>query len=118
MARDGCNDRIEELERENAALRAQICELQATLEARQQTIAVHEQRVEQLEAQLRGLKTVLGRNSGNSSRPPSSDPPGAPPPAPPKRTGRQRGGQPGHPKHDRKLNQDQLGIGKFVGPPP
>lgn len=82
MARDWRDDRIEELERENAALRARIAELEA--------------RVQKLEA-------LLARYSGNSSRPPSSDPPGSPPPALPKRTGRRRGGQPGHEKHSRPL---------------
>jgi transposase len=82
MARDWRDDRIDELERENAALRAQIVQLEA--------------RVQELEARL-------ARYSGNSSKPPSSDPPGAPPPAPPKRTGRKRGGQPGHEKHSRPL---------------
>src|SRR5271167_3690407 len=75
VARDWRDDRIEELERENAALRARVTELEAR----------------------------LGKSSGNSSRPPSSDPPGTPPPALPKRTGRKRGGQPGHAKHSRPL---------------
>ena len=89
VARDWRDDRIEELERENAALRAENCELR--------------QRVAPLEARVQELEARLARNSGNSSRPPSSDPPGSPPPAPPKRTGRQRGGQPGHEKHSRPL---------------
>ena len=82
MVRDWRDDRIEELERENAELRALIVRLQ--------------RRIEELEAQL-------AQFSGNSSRPPSSDPPGAPPPARPKRTGRRRGGQRGHKKHSRTL---------------
>lgn len=82
MARDWRDDRIDELERENAVLRARIV---------------------QLEARLRELEALLAKYSGNSSRPPSTDPPGAPPPAPPKRTGRKRGGQPGHKKHARQL---------------
>ena len=96
MAPDWRNDRIDELERENAALRAQVCEQQALIEAHKQTIAALEGRIQQLEARL-------AKFSGNSSRPPSSDPPGAPPPSPPKRTGRKRGGQPGHEKHTRSL---------------
>ena len=82
MGYDWRDDRIAELERENAYLRARIVEL---------------------EARVRELEALLARYSGNSSKPPSSDPPGAPPPAPPKRTGRKRGGQPGHKKHDREL---------------
>ena len=89
MARDWRDDRIDELERENAGLRAQNREQQAI--------------IEQLEARLRELEALLARYSGNSSKPPSSDPPGAPPPARPKRTGRKRGGQPGHEKHSREL---------------
>jgi transposase len=103
VARDWRDDRIEELERENAALRAKNQEQQALIDAHQRTVALLAQRVEQLEARLRELEAKLGRRSGNSSRPPSSDPPGAPPPAPPKRTGRKRGGQPGHEKHSREL---------------
>ena len=89
MARDWRDDRIEELERENA-------ELRAIIEAQRQTIAALERRVQDLEAQL-------AQCSSNSSRPPSTDPPGAPPPTRPKRTRRRRGGQPGHKKHMREL---------------
>ena len=104
MARDWRDERIDELERENAALRAQIREQRATMEAQRRTIAALEQRIEQLGGRVCELEAVLARYSGNSSRPPSSDPPGAPPPAPPKkRTGRKRGGQPGHRKHSRQL---------------
>ena len=103
VARDWRDDRIDELERENAALRAQNDERQSLIDAQQQTIAVLAQRVEQLEARLRELEAKLGRHSGNSSCPPSADPPDAPPPTPPKRTGRKRGGQPGHDKHFRDL---------------
>jgi transposase len=103
MARDWRDDRIDELERENAELRAQNREQQAIIEAQKLTIAALERRVEQLESRIRQLEALLARFSGNSSKPPSSDPPGSPPPAPPKRTGRKRGGQPGHGKHSREL---------------
>jgi len=103
VARDWRDDRIDELERENAALRARIREQQATIDAQKRTIAAHERRVHELEAQVRELEARLGQHSGNSSRPPSTDPPGTPPPARPIRTGRQRGGQPGHDKHERPL---------------
>jgi transposase len=96
VARDWRDERIEELERENAALRARVCELEAIVEAQKRTIT-------ELGARVRELEARLGQRSGNSSRPPSSDPPGSPPPALPKRTGRKRGGQPGHAKHDRAL---------------
>src|SRR4051812_21206550 len=56
-----------------------------------------------LQARVQALEARLGQNSTNSSRPPSSDPPETPagPPAPP--TGRRRGGQPGHPPHQRAM---------------
>jgi transposase len=56
-----------------------------------------------LQARVQALEARLAQNSTNSSRPPSSDPPGTSPrpPAPP--TGRRRGGQPGHPPHQRAL---------------
>jgi transposase len=103
VARDWRDDRIDELERENATLRARVCEQQALIEAQKRTIAVLEGCLRQLEARIQELEALLAKFSGNSSRPPSSDPPGAPPPSPPKRTGRKRGGQPGHPKHTRSL---------------
>src|SRR5437588_8397063 len=69
-------------------------------------------RVDDLEAELGALKQVVAqlgqqlaaarKNSSTSSKPPSSDivkPP--PPPPPPGQDKRQRGGQPGHPKHER-----------------
>jgi len=50
------------------------------------------------------LQARLAANSSNSSRPPSSDGPGATPPLPPATpSGLRRGGQPGHPKHERRL---------------
>lgn len=53
---------------------------------------------------MQELQARLAANSSNSSQPPSSDPPGAAPtrkPATP--SGLRRGGQPGHPKHERRL---------------
>jgi transposase len=57
----------------------------------------------QLQARVQELEARLGQNSSNSSRPPSADPPQAPkrPPGPP--TGRARGGQRGHPPHQRAI---------------
>ncbi len=60
-------------------------------------IAVLEQRVRALEAQLRDLQTRLGTNATNSSLPPSANPPGTPKPVTKKPTGRSSGAQPGHP---------------------
>jgi transposase len=55
----------------------------------------------QLQAQVSDLDARLKQHSQNSSKPPSSDPPSAPPR--PARTprGRAKGGQPGHPRHER-----------------
>jgi transposase len=89
VVRDWRDDRIDELERENAQLRARVCELEAI--------------VVTLERRVRELEARLAQFSGNSSKPPSTDPPGAPPPTRPKRKGRKRGGQPGHKKHTREL---------------
>src|SRR6266567_458058 len=64
---------------------------------RDETIADLRQRLAALEARVRELEVLLGRNATNSSVPPSANPPGAPKPAPKKPTGRPSGGQPGHP---------------------
>jgi transposase len=67
--------------------------LQAQLEQLQATVA-------RLEEQLAAAR----KDSSTSSKPPSSDivkPP--PPPPPPGQDKRKRGGQPGHPKHERAL---------------
>jgi transposase len=68
--------------------------VRAALESLEATIAMLQERIRDLEAQL-------GRNSTNSSKPPSSDPPGVVR-RPKKPTGKKRGGQKGHPGHHRK----------------
>lgn len=75
VARDWRDERIAELERENAELRRRVA----------------------------ALEEMVGRNSQNSSTPPSKDL--RKPKARPKKskTGRKRGAQPGHPKHERPL---------------
>ena len=87
---DPRDQRIAELEAENAALRARTAEL--------------EKKVEDLTQLVLMLKERLDRNSGNSSKPPSSDSPdqrserrGKGP------TGGSRGGQPGHTGSKRDL---------------
>ena len=52
---------------------------------------------------IRDLEARLAQNSSNSSLPPSSDLPNAPPLPKRESTGRKRGGQPGHPKHERTM---------------
>lgn len=61
------------------------------------------ERIEKLEAENRELKAQLRLNSLNSSKPPSTDPPQVKRRPPPPKSGRRRGGQPGHPRHERPL---------------
>src|SRR3954447_4711882 len=60
-------------------------------------------RIAELERRVGDLEARLKLNSTNSSKPPSSDPIGfkRKPPTPP--SGRKRGGQPGHPRTQRRL---------------
>src|SRR4051794_39337632 len=60
-------------------------------------------RIAELEQRVGDLEARLKLNSTNSSKPPSSDPIGfkRKPPTPP--SGRKRGGQPGHPRAQRRL---------------
>jgi transposase len=53
--------------------------------------------------EVRELRSRLGENSSNSSKPPSSDPPWVPPKEQKPPSGRQRGGQKGHRGHHREL---------------
>lgn len=75
-----------------------IAQLEATLAERDVLIAKLLGRIEALETRV----AALLRNSTNSSKPPSSDPPGVMRPryGP---SGKKRGGQPGHPGHQRRL---------------
>src|SRR5947209_20616286 len=74
-------------------LRAQLGALQAQMESLQAPVA-------QLQEQLAQAR----KDSSTSSKPPSSDLVKPPKPAPPDGTAtRQRGGQPGHPHHQRPL---------------
>lgn len=107
MARDWRDDRIEQLERENAELRCRI----GRVEQLEREDAQLRKRVGELEHVVRELKELLGRSSQNSSKPPSLDDR--------KRkkkklkSGRRPGGQPGHPKHDRPLVPPEQ-VDKFV----
>lgn len=56
-----------------------------------------------LTARVAELEAKLGKDSTNSSKPPSLTHPHAKPPSPKPKSGRQRGGQPGHHKHERAL---------------
>jgi transposase len=63
----------------------------------------YERRLTTLEAEVTELKARLGQNSQNSARPPSSDGPHVKRKPPREPSGRKRGGQPGHPAHQRAL---------------
>jgi transposase len=74
--------------------------LQAQLEQQRAQLEALQAAVTRLEEQLAAAR----KDSSTSSKPPSSDivkPP--PPPPPPGQAKRTRGGQPGHPKHERVL---------------
>src|SRR5947209_15756247 len=79
--------------------------LQAQLDAVQAQLKALQDAFSQLQAQLAAAR----KNSSTSSTPPSSDlvkPPKPPPPPGPEH--RPRGGQPGHPKHERLLVPPEL----------
>src|SRR5437588_3977707 len=90
--------RIAELEAANRGLQVQLDDAQGVL-------AQQRVQIRQLQQQLAEATAKLNTNSSNSSLPPSSDrwrgkrrPP--PPPGQPRK---KRGGQPGHPRHQRPL---------------
>lgn len=66
-------------------------------------VTYYEQRITQLEAEVRDLTLRLNQNSQNSSKPPSSDGPHVKRKPPKPASGRKTGGQPGHPPHHRAL---------------
>lgn len=82
MGRDWRDERIEQLEAENAALKAMV---------------------EKLLARVAVLEERLRKSSQNSSKPPSSDGPQARPRPKKPASGRRPGGQPGHERHERPL---------------
>jgi transposase len=62
-----------------------------------------ETQVAALTARVAELEARVNQDSSNSSKPPSSDGPHVKPAPPKTPSGRNRGGQPGHPKHDRVI---------------
>src|SRR5947209_15722830 len=80
-------------------LQAQVDQQRAQLEAQGAQLERLQATVARLQEQLAAAR----KDSSTSSKPPSSDivkPP--PPPPPPGQDKRKRGGQPGHPKHERQ----------------
>jgi transposase len=78
-----------------------IAELERRLAERDKVIAQLRAELQAARAEIADLKARLGTSSRNSSKPPSTDPPGASRPAKPP-TRRKPGGQPGHPRHERR----------------
>src|SRR5262249_7752307 len=84
---------------------AECQRLQAQLEQQRAQLEAQGAQLEQLQATVARLQEQLAaarNDSSTSSKPPSSaivKPP--PPPPPPRQDKRKRGGQPGHPKHER-----------------
>ena len=62
-----------------------------------------EAQVAALTARVADLEARLDQNSSNSSKPPSSDGPHVQPAPPKPPSGKKRGGQPGHPQHERVI---------------
>src|SRR2546421_5830886 len=92
---------LAELEAANRKLQVELDELRALFRLQQEQIR-------QLQQQLADTTAQLNTNSSNSSLPPSSDrfrSKRRPPPAP-GQPRKQRGGQPGHPRHQRLLVAD------------
>src|SRR5438094_5234558 len=73
--------------------------LHALLDAQEGRLKTLEATVAHLQEQLAAAR----KDSSTSSKPPSSDIVKPPPPPPAGQDQRQRGGQPGHPKHERAL---------------
>jgi transposase len=69
----------------------------------QAMVEYYEQRITQLEAEVRELTARLNQTSQNSSKPPSSDGPHVKRKPPKPASGRKAGGQPGHVPHQRAL---------------
>ena len=85
-------------EEEVLFLRQENKDCRARLAQALQTIAQLREKIRQLEAQL----AKANKNSGNSSKPPSSDITKPPPKSGRSSRRRKIGGQPGHPRHERK----------------
>lgn len=96
--------RIAELEAQLAVKDAVIGQQAAVIEQQSVRIAELTGQVEALTKQVGSLAEVMGRNSGNSNKPPSSDPPGTREQRRAKaKLGRKRGAQPGHTGSKRAL---------------
>ena len=93
---------IHELESAGEPLSPAVRAALVAFETRVRQLEALEPLLERLQARIRELEAQLRSNSTNSSRPPSSDPPGTARLSK-KKSGRKRGGQKGHPGHQRAL---------------
>ncbi len=98
LERTAPQQRIAELEAVNRGLQVELDDAQAL-------IASQQEQIRQLQQELADAKAKLNTNSSNSSLPPSSDRFHGKrrPPAPPDQPRKKRGGQHGHPRHQRLL---------------
>src|SRR6516162_4236092 len=98
LERTDPQQRIAELEAANRGLQVELDDALAL-------IAQQKAQIRQLQRQLADTQAALNTNSSNSSLPPSSDRFRGKrcPPPPPDQPRKQRGGQPGHPRHQRLL---------------
>ena len=93
-----------EIPRLSDEVRASLpAEAQAYIAALETAVSTLQAQVQSLHGQIAELVARVQQTSQNSSRPPSSDPPDVPLRPPHAPSSRQRGGQPGHPRHARKL---------------
>jgi len=112
----GGGTEVEELKAALAARDAELTARDAELTAQKAALAERDARIAELQEQLAKLaeletevaklRELLGRDSGNSNKPPSSDPPGKGGKAAKKKKkgkGRRRGGQKGHRGSHRSL---------------
>lgn len=85
------------------AIARQPPEAQAIIRLLLTRIERQDRRIAELEARVEELESRLGKTPQNSSLPPSSQHPHARPASLRQPSGKKRGGQPGHPRHERKL---------------
>jgi regulator of replication initiation timing len=107
-------ERVERLEQQVQELREENQQLRTEneqLKLENQQLKLENQQLREENGQLRlenqQLREQLGRNSQNSSQPPSQDAPRKFTPKAKKKSDKRRGGQPGHPGHERKLYPPQ-----------
>ena len=94
-------------------LLAAVEEMQQIVPQLQKQIEQQQKQIEQQQKRINQLEEQVGKNSRNSSKPPSSDPPNAKKPPPKAKGKRQRGAQPGHQGHGRKLKPPEE-VTRFV----